>query len=642
MYGALAGLIVLLTSCSQTPFLTSSGAWVDRDIGNVGIQGSAVDQNGGATLVVHGSGNDIWGNSDSFNFYYVPVTGDATVTTHVTDVQYVDQWTKAGVMIRESAAPDARNVFVLLSPSNGTDMTARGTSGGATGEAGNSAGPRPPYWLRLVRTGDTFTGYQSSDGGSWTALGSVTIPMTAGLMAGLAVTSKDNGTLAEAVFDNTTVTSAGGTVEPGPSPSPSPSPSPGGDVQTVSYQADGSVFGNPERGWYVEPAPSDYAGAAAAGYTLAMRFVRLDSYTNQALPSSFLSGLRSDFQAARGSGVKLVLRFAYNRSTGSDAPLNIVLQHISQLGPVLTDYADVIAAMQAGFIGQWGEWHDSTNGLTSLSARTQIVNALLAALPRTRMIQIRYPYMTRDIFPNPVTAGNAFGGSNVARVGQHNDCFVSTSADGGTFITNADRTYAAAQTLYTPMGGETCDLGGLTTRNDCPTALQEMATYHWDYLNHDFYGPVISKWQSQGCYAEITKRLGYRFTLQQMSATSTVAAGGTFSGTLTMQNSGFGKLYNPRPMQLVLAPVAGGANVVVTLAADARRLLPEPGSTRAVAVSATVPAGTPAGTYSAYLALPDSSPNLQGDPRYSIRLADANMWNAATGLNDLSFPVTVR
>ena len=38
-----------------------------------------------------------------------------------------------------------------------------------------------------------------------------------------------------------------------------------------------------------------------------------------------------------------------------DAPKNIVLNHIAQLKPLLQDNADVIACMQMGFIGTWGE-----------------------------------------------------------------------------------------------------------------------------------------------------------------------------------------------------------------------------------------------------------------------------------------------
>ncbi len=413
-------------------------------------------------------------------------------------------------------------------------------------------------------------------------------------------------------------------------------------TQDVTYPHDDAIFPNPERGWYVEVAPADYAKAYAAGDTLVMEYVRLDAFRDKPLSPAFLDGLAKDLAAAQGSGVKLVVRFAYNRSYAPDAPIDLVLRHITQLTPLLRRYADVIAVVQAGFIGAYGEWHHSTNDLTSLANRTKITNALLAALPSTRMVEIRTPFRADDIYPTPPDAATAFDGSNASRVGQHNDCFLSNATDGGTYQSPADEAYAHQVTRYTAMGGETCDLGGLWSRNDCPTSLQELANYHWDYLNAEYWKAIYEKWKTQGCYDEISRRLGYRFALDEATAPLDVAAGAPLGITVTLSNTGFGKLYNPRPLELVFVPVDGGDPVTVTVSSDVRRLMPGPGTTTTIHVGAALPDGTARGSYRVYLNLPDASPVLSSDPKYSIRLANKGTWVAETGLNDLKLDVAVR
>jgi hypothetical protein len=58
----------------------------------------------------------------------------------------------------------------------------------------------------LVRSGDTFTSYRSSDGVNWTTVGSVTISMSSNVYIGMLVCSHVNGTLCTATLDNVTVT----------------------------------------------------------------------------------------------------------------------------------------------------------------------------------------------------------------------------------------------------------------------------------------------------------------------------------------------------------------------------------------------------------------------------------------------------
>jgi len=63
------------------------------------------------------------------------------------------------------------------------------TNQSATATVSNTPTPSGPVWLRLVRLGNAFSGYYSTDRNTWVAFGSAAIPMTTAVQAGLAVVS---------------------------------------------------------------------------------------------------------------------------------------------------------------------------------------------------------------------------------------------------------------------------------------------------------------------------------------------------------------------------------------------------------------------------------------------------------------------
>jgi len=74
------------------------------------------------------------------------------------------------------------------------------------------------------------------------------------------------------------------------------------------------------------------------------------------------------------------------------------MTHISQLKPLWVKNKDVINVIDAGFIGGWGEWHSSANGLDSLSNMRDILFAILDAVPKDRMVVQRYPGINGNIY----------------------------------------------------------------------------------------------------------------------------------------------------------------------------------------------------------------------------------------------------
>ncbi|MEQ8471964.1 MAG: fibronectin type III domain-containing protein [Marinoscillum sp.] len=180
--------------------------WVSSNIGSVGQTGSAGHSSG--TFTVSGSGADIWGTSDQFRYVYQQVTGDVTLTARVATLGNTDPWAKGGVMIRNSLGANSQHAFTAVTSTNGTAFQRRVSSGGtSTHTAGSGSAP---YWVRIQRSGNSFISYVSSNGTSWTQIGSETISMGSTVYVGLAVTSHNNSTSCTATFNNINLTTGGG------------------------------------------------------------------------------------------------------------------------------------------------------------------------------------------------------------------------------------------------------------------------------------------------------------------------------------------------------------------------------------------------------------------------------------------------
>jgi phosphatidylserine/phosphatidylglycerophosphate/cardiolipin synthase-like enzyme len=173
--------------------------WASRDIGSVAAAGSASFS--GDTWTLRGSGADIWGAADEFHFASRTMTGDGTVLARVGSVTNTDLWTKAGVMIRETLTAGSKHAAMFVSAGKGLAFQRRAATGGVTTNTSGGAGTAP-NWVAIVRSGTTFSAYGSTDGSTWTLVGSETISMGSTVYVGLALTSHRDGTLASATFTN--------------------------------------------------------------------------------------------------------------------------------------------------------------------------------------------------------------------------------------------------------------------------------------------------------------------------------------------------------------------------------------------------------------------------------------------------------
>ena len=193
-------------SASFTVTALPSG-WSDGDVGSVGVAGSASYTNG--TFTVKGSGHYINYSADGMHFAYQPLSGDGTIVARVVSVTGTTT-AQVGVMIRETLTAGSTMAFADFQNSSYSYeyFYYRTTTGANAQYLGITSGQTMPYWLKLVRSGNTFTAYASSDGMNWLAAGSSeTITMAQNVYVGLAVSSDNNSTPATATFDSVSISS---------------------------------------------------------------------------------------------------------------------------------------------------------------------------------------------------------------------------------------------------------------------------------------------------------------------------------------------------------------------------------------------------------------------------------------------------
>jgi len=171
-----------------------------------GIPASVGSFTVGPPITITAGGADIWGMADEFHFAYKRLSSLGSITARVVSVTDTDPWAKAGVMIRESLEPGAAHGAVVVTPGQGVTFQYRDEAGVDSQEVAAQAGITAPHWVRLMRSGNTFTADYSANGSTWETLGSMDMPMLADTYIGLALTSHNVNETCTAEFSNVTIT----------------------------------------------------------------------------------------------------------------------------------------------------------------------------------------------------------------------------------------------------------------------------------------------------------------------------------------------------------------------------------------------------------------------------------------------------
>jgi len=220
-----AGQVTLNYNNTKDPYMSQLAFDVTGDLTRGGVtdlalrylgvaapKGGVVYNDANDSYKVTGAGADIWGNADQFQYVYKTLTGDATMIARVAVMgPGANEWAKGGVMIRQSLAAGSTHAFMPITAGggNGSSFQRRIVADLASTNADAAAPTKAaPYWVKIERKGNDFSGSISPDGKTWTQLGTaVTIAMADPVLIGLAVTSHvDAATTRTITFDNVSAT----------------------------------------------------------------------------------------------------------------------------------------------------------------------------------------------------------------------------------------------------------------------------------------------------------------------------------------------------------------------------------------------------------------------------------------------------
>ena len=243
----------------------------DADIGSPSPAGSSSYNADSDIYTVAGGGADIGGTTDQFHNLSKSFTGDGSIVARVTSEQNTATGAKAGVMFRDSTAAGAMYADVVVSVGQGATFQWRSSTGGSSG-AVQATALTAPIWVKLVRSGNSFSAFYATTPGTptasdWIAVGTAqTIAMSSSAQAGLAVTSQNNGTLCTSTFSGVQLGSLGSFSTSLDVGSPSPAGSSSYNAATGTYTVAGGgadIWGSTDQFQYLSQSLTGYGSIVA-------------------------------------------------------------------------------------------------------------------------------------------------------------------------------------------------------------------------------------------------------------------------------------------------------------------------------------------------------------------------------------------
>ena len=180
--------------------------WTSIDINSKGVGdplGSTSESDG--RLIISSDGSEIFYGDDDFRFVYQQVPENFDVTVQVAAAMLdANQWSKAGLMVRESLEPDAERVMVHFTRDNAVQFAYR-KDGESDRFYPDTDVAGLPVWIGLERDGDLYFASYSTDGVNWMEVGWIDVDLGDTPYVGLSVASYEDDTEQSAEFENFTL-----------------------------------------------------------------------------------------------------------------------------------------------------------------------------------------------------------------------------------------------------------------------------------------------------------------------------------------------------------------------------------------------------------------------------------------------------
>lgn len=452
--------------------------------------------------------------------------------------------------------------------------------------------------------------------------------------------------------------------------------------QNLNYSDSLDTLSNPERGFY-EPytlhlKPEGTAPVKRNDNLIHLR-VDLSAFSDNALldatnqvygksmplTDDALQVLQDTFEYIREQGHSVIVRTCYdpwyNGKSNCEPEQDTIIGHLQQLGKIYTQYKDVIAYVELGTYGPWGEMH--TSKCCTVENVNAALDALLEATPDDIKIGVRTPNyvagwlriknnneefnVESDVFKAAVAAK----GTAAYRVGMYNDGYLGSSTDLGTY-SNISRENGVAWlnefAQYTLYGGEVvADATGsgsvIGPYNSIDYISVEGFQTHTSYLNIRWNNNVVAAWKEQIYQKEgdeydgqtgfkyVEDHLGYRLVLRDSKLTDAVP-GGNMSLCLQIENVGFANIINSKKASVILKNENGEIYEIACPGINPNKIVS--GQNNNLETTISLPTDIPLGTWNVYLRFSKYGDYLTDNNYQCIRFANnGEYWDEIVGAN---------
>ena len=416
---------------------------------------------------------------------------------------------------------------------------------------------------------------------------------------------------------------------------------------------------NPERGFY---EPVEYKMKVSGNKILDLNYnlihlrVGIGAFSKAANGSEDLSFTEDMLDALDGTlknvkknGGSVIIRFAYDDFAGTkdlEPSMEMMLLHIKQLKSIFEGNKDVIAYVELGLFGPWGEMHSSE--ICTTKNVSKALDAMLEAVPGDITIGVRTPeYYAKwaNVERKNLHLDITKKGTAAYRVGLYNDGYLGSESDLGTFSNrDIEIAWLTYQTSHTFYGGEVvANRAEGEPLNTVAYMSQEAYKTHTTYLNLYWNDTVIENWkneiyqgedtryQGQSGYTYVVNHLGYRYVLRQCQIDSKVYQGQNLNINMKIENVGFANLINSKKVSILLV----GKNKTYEIATDIDARKWNSKEVTNINTQIALPDNIAIGEYKVYFRISKYGDHTTDNNYQCIQFANDGIWNEAIGANEI-------
>eukprot|EP00833_Pecoramyces_ruminatium_P016781 jgi/Orpsp1_1/1190813/evm.model.d7180000081358.1 len=442
-------------------------------------------------------------------------------------------------------------------------------------------------------------------------------------------------------------------------------------INDISYVESLSEVPNPYRGFYKQTKIFlKRNGKSSSQYIESPHLLRvlvdISDYKNHSLDSAAITYLGNILKKIQNYNKSIVIRFSYHdyepeTSTHEPSNINIVLGHQESLRGVLKKYQDMIASVECGLYGKWGEMHGSSvyNDKTErLSFTKKVITKWLDVLPESITLSVRTTQFYchwNNVDRSKISKDITKPGQAAYRIGMYNDGYLGTYDDDGTYANREEEIkWLSIQCNHALCGGEFGGYDDKKMGNVRHTAeymyTKDAFRTHFSYLNLGHYKPTVnamrtekykgtdSRYKGQYGFTYIENHLGYRFVVRGVRLTKNAYKNNKFEIEVDIENVGFAPLIKPKSLYFIIVDNYGKSNVLSDMKilknGNPNSWLSE--ETYTLKAETILSSSLSNGNNKIYLRI-STKGELDGLKGYPIRFAnnDENIWNNKLGANYL-------